>query len=335
MLSDKDIHGILSDLDFKTSHAEEPFRPEEQIQPCSIDLRLDNVFWLPRWHKPIDLRRARLLEMEPRRYYKRVALKPGEYLTVRPRQLVLGRIYEEFTLPPGYSGEIIGRSSFARMGLMIHCSDGFINPGWRGHMPLQLVNFNSSAIRVFPHLPICQLRLFKLDSPSQHIYGESEIQSKYMSDDGGPSYWWRDKRIKRLHKALGEVNVALDIQERLLERISPQEPEIIERLERHLDHINVSELTSADFLLESFAKHEDKRRFWRRIQVNSARAAFPFLLAIAVGSVFSQPWSWWHCSFATAALLTLPVSLYGLWSEVEDHFGEKELANSSGNPEAA
>jgi len=221
------------------------------------------------------------------------------------------------------------------MGLMIHCSDGFINPGWRGHMPLQLVNFNSSAIRVFPHLPICQLRIFKLTSPSEHIYGESEIQSKYMSDDGGPSYWWRDKRIKRLHKALGEVNVALDIQERLLQRISPQEPEILERLERHLDRLNVSELNSADFLLESFAKQEDKRRFRRKFLLNIARATCPLFLTIAVGSVFSQPWSWWHCAFAAATLLTLPLSLYAFHAEVGDHFGQKELTNSATEPEAA
>ena len=88
MLSDNDIRDILGALHFVTSYAKEPFRPEEQIQPCSVDLRLDNVFWLPRWRQPIDLRRARLLEMEPRRYYKRVTLQPGEYLVVRPRQLV-------------------------------------------------------------------------------------------------------------------------------------------------------------------------------------------------------------------------------------------------------
>jgi deoxycytidine triphosphate deaminase len=335
MLSDKDIRALLVALDFAASHGDEPFRAAEQIQPCSVDLRLDNVFWLPRWRNAIDLRRARLLEIEPRRYYKKVVLKRGEHLTLRPRQLILARIYEEFTLPPGYSGDIIARSSFARMGLMINCSGGFINPGWRGHMPLQLVNFNSSAIRVFPFLPICQLRLFKLISPSERVYGETEIQSKYMSDDGGPSYWWRDKRIERLHKALGEVHVAFDIQERLLHRINTQEPELIERLERHLDRLNVSQLASADFILESFAKQEDKRRFLRMLTIKALRAAFPLFLTIVVANVFNQPWSVWHSAFVTAACLTLPISVYAFRAEVGEHFGRKELARSASEVETA
>lgn len=122
--------------------------------------------------------------------------------------MLLGRTYDSFTIPPTLAGKLEGRSSFARMGLATHCSADFINPGYRGKMPLQLVNFGRTTIRLVPFVPICQLIFIQVSSHPERLYGERELSSKYMDDDGGPSYWWRDKRVKELQAALREHDLA-------------------------------------------------------------------------------------------------------------------------------
>ncbi len=116
-LSDREIEALLSDLGFASADPEHPFQASEQVQPCSIDLRLSNVFWEPISGKTIDLRKARLLDLEPRLLWKRRELRKGESITLRPGRLLLGRVNERLTVPPQYAGKIEGRSSFARLGL--------------------------------------------------------------------------------------------------------------------------------------------------------------------------------------------------------------------------
>jgi deoxycytidine triphosphate deaminase len=202
-LADQDLKALLPELQFKTAHPKHVFEPDSQIQPCSIDLRLDNVFWLQRWGQQIDLRRTSLLEQQPRRHWEKRRLSDGQSITLRPREMILGRTYESFRIPAGFAGKLEGRSSFSRMGLAIHCSADFINPGYGGHMPLQLINLGTHTIKVYPYLSVCQLIVIKLSSKSARLYGDDDLHSKYVDDDGGPSFWWRDKRIRALQTALG------------------------------------------------------------------------------------------------------------------------------------
>jgi len=214
-LSDKDIMLKLDDLNFECNQVGQPFNQDEQIQPCSIDVRLDNVFWKSKKGKPFDFRKSKLLELKPRRYWDKIVIKHDEFITIVPGEMLLGRIYEVFTIPSDCAGKIEGRSSFSRMGLGVHIGSDFINPSWRGHMPLQLVNYNKNSLRVFPFIHICQLILIKLTSVPDRQYGVTELQSKYMEDDGGPSYWWRDKRIKNLQEEFIKKSVSIEIQERV------------------------------------------------------------------------------------------------------------------------
>jgi deoxycytidine triphosphate deaminase len=203
-LCDSDLHQLLPAMRILSEDGAEPFQPDEQIQPSSVDLRLSAVFWKPLKRFTIDLRRPRLLEVNPRRYYRRVALATGETILLRPFELLLGRTLEEFSVPNGYAAELVGRSSFARLGLMVSATGGYINPGWRGRMPLQLFNLGPNPIRLVAGLPICQVRLVRLTNLAARPYGDPALQSIYLDDDGGPSYWWRDKRIKKLHAVLAE-----------------------------------------------------------------------------------------------------------------------------------
>ena len=99
-------------------------------------------------------------------------LHEGDSHTLKPGQIVMGRIYERFRIPPGYAGKIEGRSSFARLGLMVHCTGDFINPGWQGYMPLQLFNAGPYPLRLTPFLDVCQLMLVQLSGESERTYGE-------------------------------------------------------------------------------------------------------------------------------------------------------------------
>ena len=284
-LCDKNILLILPELNFETNNPSISFDPHEQIQPSSIDLRLSNVFWIPQRAKAIDLRKSALLELAPRRYWKKRVLAQNECITLYPGRLLLACIYEEFTIPKECAGKIEGRSSFARMGLGVHCTGEYINPGYRGHMPLELYNFSPNPIRVFPYIPICQLMLIRLTGIPNRVYGETDLQSKYMNDDGGPSYWWRDKRIRSLQEAFMIKSVELEVQEGILKRIGIQEPEIIERFEKCLEHLKEPDKENADTLLEKFAENEDRLRKRHSAFKGCILALFPTLASLSGASI--------------------------------------------------
>lgn len=183
-LSDNEIHNCLKDLDISVSGEGGVFLPDEQIQPCSIDLRLSDIFWIPKEDFKVDLRYVRGLAVFPEEHYTEYKINHNNPIALDPGKLLHARTYEEFTVPPNCAGQIIAKSSIARKGLMIHCVNGFINPGWRGHMPLQLVNLSQNSFEIFPYVFVCQLCLIKLTSIPTRKYGSPS--NIYMNDEGTP-----------------------------------------------------------------------------------------------------------------------------------------------------
>jgi deoxycytidine triphosphate deaminase len=326
---DHQLRALLPQLAIGIEDGAESFNPDDQIQPASIDFRLSHVFWKPLRRFGLDLRRSRLLEIQPRRYYRRVQLKPGETITIRPFELLLGRTLEEFSIPNDCAGDLTGRSSFARLGLMVNATGGFINPGWRGRMPLQLVNLSPNPIRLVPGLPICQVRFTKLSGVPEKPYGHPDLESKYLDDDGGPSYWWRDKRIRRLHAALAEKLVEERIQQEISRLVGSREPEVIERMEAEVSRLRVHEMQSADAVLERFAESEDRRRSLRRWGINVARASFTVGITASLWVANKlPPVRWWHYAVWSAAVTLVALSIYAFRTEVGDHFGKGELRDA-------
>ena len=285
-LSDKDLAEKWQEIYIECDNSNCDTECNKNIQPCSADLCLSNIFWEPLKHKPIDLRKSVLLEIAPRRYWKKRTLRKNEYITLKPGKLLLGRIAAKIAIPDDCAGKIEGRSSFSRMGLGVHCTGDFINPGYRGHMPLELYNYSPNAIKLFPYIPICQLKLIKLTQAPEKKYGLEELQSKYMDDDGGPSYWWRDKRIKSLQETFTLKSVELFIQERLFEKIGVQEPEIIERFEKLIEKRQGINNENAETLLEEFSRSEDKLRFKDKLLKGFSTIIFPAFLSASIGVVF-------------------------------------------------
>jgi len=289
-LSDVDIRSKLLEMNFECPNTDFPLDPDCQIQPCSIDLRLSNVFWIPlKFNPAIDLRKSQLLELAPRRYWKQKVLSLGEYISLKPQTMILARTYEKFTIPRDCCGKIEGRSSFARLGLGIHCTGDFINPCYRGHMTLQIFNYSNSIIKLSPFIPICQLILIKTTSTSENTYGQKELQSKYMDDDGGPSYWWRDKRIKILQGKLSSIDIELSIQEEILKKLKVNDPETIERFEKYINHSKEEIRHDATMLLDGFIDLEKNKNMNYKMLRNLAFSIFPILASGSVGSFFAKP----------------------------------------------
>jgi deoxycytidine triphosphate deaminase len=261
----------------------------------------------------VDLGGSLVDAIDARRYWKRIELSPTQAITLRPNEMILARTYEKFTIPKEFAGKIEGRSSFARMGLMIHCSADFINPGYRGHMPLQLVNTGQTPIRIRPFLPICQLVVVRLLTTPKVAYGDPSIGSKYMDDDGGPSYWWKDKSYVQLHDWLKNQSVSEEIRQKIGAAIGHRENDLIDRFESWFAAQRLDQITNVQDLLGSFAVSEGRKkrlaqiRFWfdrwcgpalattsisRALADHHARGDY-ILWAVSALAVLWSAWSWY------------------------------------------
>lgn len=338
-LADKDIKEMLPEMQIDGPDPAHPFDPDEQIQPCSIDLRVANVFWkasrrrriwrrLLRLREPaIDLRRSHIHDLDPLRDWKRIELREGETLTIKPGEVIMGRIYERFRVPAQCAGKIEGRSSFARLGLAVHCTGDFINPGWEGFMPLQLFNAGPYAIRLTPFLDICQLMLVRVSQTPERTYGDPALRSKYVNDDGGPSLWWRDARIRELQARLGEVHATERIQQDIIALVRFENPDILERFQNYVHRRRVGDVENADELLDSFAAREGRLRLFDRI----CQAAPAVMLSVVLGSLFVG-FSFLHILVALLAILSIPAALLGYVRRDAGYLGEAELRRARNRP---
>jgi deoxycytidine triphosphate deaminase len=287
-LTDHQIKDRLNEFELQAEHADLPFDASRQIGPCSIDLRLSLVYWTPRRknrlgrHPVIDLERSQLRELSPARGWRRHELRPGEKITLRPGEMILARVSERFRIPSDCAGAIEGRSSFARLGLSIHSTGGFINPGWRGHMPLTLINNSPSNLRIPVGIPICQLMVVKLDG-SPHADYAARSDRKYLNDSGGPSYWWRDVHLKEIRDALGGGTIESRVFDELDELLVETEDEaFLERLENYIADQRGRSYGSADELLEGFSSGERRRERARKVAVFAGTWSWTVFVTIAV-----------------------------------------------------
>lgn len=294
-LVDKEILGRLADLEITGTRASLPFDASAQVQPCSIDLRLDGRYWKPARKSVVDLRKTFVDRVRPRRQWRAFTLQDGEYITLRPGQTFFGRVYESVTMPPQLAGKIEGRSSFGRLGLSVHCTSDFINPGWRGHMPLQLHNAGPFPIRITPYIPICQLKLIKLAQQPERLYGATGLSSKYVennADDGGPSYWFRDDRISKLHDSLVSRGGNLAIEARMKVLTDGREVEILEKFQTFLEGLPAREIENADHVIERFAKRERRRKTFRDAVRWFTGGLASILVALAIENAVGDGVSW-------------------------------------------
>ncbi|MUM19397.1 dCTP deaminase [Mycobacterium sp. CBMA271] len=175
LLSDRDIRAELDSGRLGI----EPLDPA-LIQPSSIDVRLDSLFRV--------FNNTRYTHIDPKERQDELTslVEPGEgeSFVLHPGEFVLGSTLEICSLPDDLAGRLEGKSSLGRLGLLTHSTAGFIDPGFSGHITLELSNVANLPITLWPGMKIGQLCLLRLTSPAEHPYGSAGVGSKYQGQRG-------------------------------------------------------------------------------------------------------------------------------------------------------
>jgi dCTP deaminase len=184
VLSDRTIRRLLDEGRIEI----DPY-DESLLQPSSVDVRVDRYFRV--FHNArypyIDVREPQedlteLVELDGDRPF---ILHPGEF--------VLGSTLERITMPDDIVGRLDGKSSLGRLGLLIHSTAGFIDPGWNGHVTLELSNVANLPITIYYGMKIGQLSFVQLSEPAEKPYGSDALGSKYQGQKGPtPSRYWKN-----------------------------------------------------------------------------------------------------------------------------------------------
>jgi dCTP deaminase len=186
LLSDRDLTAELK----AGSLGIEPFEPA-LVQPSSIDFRLDHMFRVFNNHlyTHIDpaIRQDELTSL--------VEVADGEAFVLHPGEFVLASTLEVITLGDSLAGRVEGKSSLGRLGLLTHSTAGFIDPGFSGHITLELSNVANLPIKLWPGMKIGQLCIMRLTSEAEHPYGSAVYGSRYQGQRGPtPSRSWQNWR---------------------------------------------------------------------------------------------------------------------------------------------
>lgn len=175
---------VLSDRDIRAAMAEgrigiDPF-DQKYVQPASVDIRLDRTFRVFRStrHAYIDLAKGvdDITDL--------VIVDEGERFILHPGEFALGSTLERLRLSDDVVCRVEGKSSLGRLGLLIHSTAGFVDPGWDGHLTLELSNVNTIPITLYPRMRIGQLSFFQLSSPAERPYGSEGLGSSYQGQSG-------------------------------------------------------------------------------------------------------------------------------------------------------
>ena len=188
---------LLSDRDIRAEIAAkrvgvEPFE-EAMIQPSSVDVRLDKFFRVFENHKYSVIDPS----SEQAELTREVISEGDEPFILHPGEFVLASTYEVITLPDDIAGRLEGKSSLGRLGLLTHSTAGFIDPGFSGHITLELSNVANLPVKLFPGMKIGQLCLIKLSSPAEHPYGSEKYGSRYQGQRGPTA----SRSFKNFHRS--------------------------------------------------------------------------------------------------------------------------------------
>jgi len=184
VLSDRDIRAAITSGEVRI----DPYDPRD-LQPSSVDLHLDRSFRVFRNNRYafIDVRAPQpdLTEL--------LRIDDDEPFILHPGEFVLGQTVEWVELPTDLVARLEGKSSLGRLGLLIHSTAGFIDPGWDGHVTLELSNVANLPITIYPGMKIGQISFMQMTEPAATPYGASSIGSKYKGQKGPtPSRYFKN-----------------------------------------------------------------------------------------------------------------------------------------------
>ena len=175
LLSDRDIRSEIE----SSRVGIDPYDPK-MIQPSSIDVRLDKFFRVFENHKYEVIDPSK----EQPELTREIEVGNDEHFILHPGEFVLASTYEVVTLPDDIAARLEGKSSLGRLGLLTHSTAGFIDPGFSGHITLELSNVANLPVKLFPGMKIGQLCLVKLSSAAENPYGSAVYGSRYQGQRG-------------------------------------------------------------------------------------------------------------------------------------------------------
>jgi dCTP deaminase len=197
VLSDRDIRAALDASEI----AIRPYDPAD-LQPSSVDLHLDRSFRVFRNNRYpyIDVRAPQpdLTEL--------LTVADDEPFVLHPGEFVLGQTLEWVELPNDLVARLEGKSSLGRLGLLIHSTAGYVDPGWKGNLTLELSNVANLPIALYFGMKIGQISFFKMSSPVERPYGSPGLGSKYQGQsEPTASAFHRDASASRMPPAAKET----------------------------------------------------------------------------------------------------------------------------------
>ena len=175
LLSDRDIRAEIDSGRVRL----DPYDPG-MVQPSSIDVRLDRYFRVFENHRYPHIDPA----VEQEDLTRLVETEGDEPFILHPGEFVLASTYEVVTLPDDVAGRLEGKSSLGRLGLLTHSTAGFIDPGFKGTVVLELSNVSTLPILLRPGMKIAQMVFQRMDRPAERPYGHPELNSKYQGQRG-------------------------------------------------------------------------------------------------------------------------------------------------------
>lgn len=175
LLSDRDIRGEVD----AGRVVLEPY-DAAMVQPSSVDVRLDRFFRVFENHRYPHIDPS----SEQPDLTRLVETSGSDPFVLHPGEFVLASTFEVVTLPDDVAARLEGKSSLGRLGLLTHSTAGFIDPGFSGHVTLELSNVATLPIMLWPGMKIGQLCFFRLSSPSEHPYGSARYGSRYQGQRG-------------------------------------------------------------------------------------------------------------------------------------------------------
>jgi dCTP deaminase len=178
ILSDQDIIKYLDEGKITIDPLEDPNR---QIQPSSVDLRIGNEFKGFRIIRKPCIDPLDKSDLES--YMESFHLEQGEAFIIHPGEFALATTYEAVKLPDDLVARVEGRSSMGRLGITMHVTAGYIDPGFEGKITLEISNIGKMPVALYTGQRVCQIVFETMTTPSLRPYGHPERDSKYMGQD--------------------------------------------------------------------------------------------------------------------------------------------------------
>lgn len=181
VLSDRDLRELIEDEGAVVTEDGPDMDLDLQLGPSSLDLRLGYEFGV------LETRKVKAIDTQRMDTYsdikERKTADTDTGMVVHPGEFVLGTTLETLDVPSDLVARIEGRSSYARLGLIPHAAAGFVDPGFRGQITLEIQNLGNVPITIYPEDRICQVVFETMTSEAENPYGEKK-DSKYMQQSG-------------------------------------------------------------------------------------------------------------------------------------------------------